>query len=841
MRYLDPEPLAARAQALEAKNLNGFKLVFVELIPAPSPTHAFLTVEFYNSIALTAIGEAIYCGATIADIFTLSGGSRVNAGEGPAELKIVDIEARPNDTTLKLKTSGIGDYSTYTLHVSFNKLSAASFFDPFFASIPFKFRPGCFNLNCAPEFDKGKPLASQPIVDYLARDFDSIKHVLINAMRERVPHWQPTSEADLDMVVLDLLAGDTDELCDFQDRVMQEAYLGLARKRVSLARHARLMDYHIHQGNQAGTWLVAKVSSNDLEPPLANTEALLPTGTGVWTGPAWDEPNAVIFVTQADQCCFEALNQLGLYTWDSVVTALEAGATEAEIAIPSTIGSPTQTNAETLCNLLRREDVRYLVLEEKINPETGRINGRDIGKRQLLRLLEGEDAAEIGYDPFDNFYFVRVRWQESDRLKQRYCFVIRCPDQSSNEDVCAFHGNVVYATHGRPHRVIFHPLGTEPGLSDGRSFLRHDETWWEASPWGTVAPLPHSPLAYLDSPPGGESAPFTTAVVRVSGFEKPWIEHIDLIQSEGDDSHYMVETDELGCSRLRFGTGRNGMRLDSDTTVTCDYQVGQGSLGNVGADTLTGFDRTALPHLIALHNPFTAKNGREPEPRREIIRRAPEAYRRRQLRAVTLADYVQRAEQLPDVSHAHARYAWTGSWRTVRISIDPRGTTTLDDVTRCRVERHLDVVRLIGEDLEIRPARYVPLDIKLRLCAHPDYWPEDLDIELQREFSDGFTADGRMGFFNPDVWTFGQPLHASQIVGRAMSIRGVERVLLLSMRRWAAGTGYSTSAITLKPEELPDAPVDRINVEAFEIIQVTNDPNHMEFGRILFEIDGGRR
>ena len=41
---------------------------------------------------------------------------------------------------------------------------------------------------------------------------------------------------------------------------------------------------------------------------------------------------------------------------------------------------------------------------------------------------------------------------------------------------------------------------------------------------------------------------------------------------------------------------------------------------------------------------------------------------------MTLADYVRRAEEVPGVSRAVARYAWTGSWRTVRIVIDPVGT-----------------------------------------------------------------------------------------------------------------------------------------------------------------------
>jgi hypothetical protein len=153
--------------------------------------------------------------------------------------------------------------------------------DPIFAAIRFKFRPGCFNLNCA-SLPKYQPLPAEPVIDYLAKDYDSFKHVLIAAMMERVPDWTPTSEADLDQVLIDLIAADADELSDFQDRAKIEGYLGSARKRVSLARHARLMDYHIHQGNQASTALALRLSA----------DTVIPSGFGVWTGEDWDDPKA---------------------------------------------------------------------------------------------------------------------------------------------------------------------------------------------------------------------------------------------------------------------------------------------------------------------------------------------------------------------------------------------------------------------------------------------------------------------------------------------------------------------------------------------------------------------
>jgi hypothetical protein len=197
----------------------------------------------------------------------------------------------------------------------------------------------------------------------------------------------------------------------------------------------------------------------------------------------------------------------------------------------------------------------------------------------------------------------------------------------------------------------------------------------------------------------------------------------------------------------------------------------------------------------------------------------------RQLRAVTLQDYIKRAEEVAEVSRAAARYAWTGSWRTVQVTIDPVGSTVLDTDVREKITRYLNAVRLIGEDLEIRGPRFVPLEIHVAICAKPDVWPADLQAVLEQEFSDGWTPDGRMGFFHPDRWSFGQQLKASQLVGPILAVDGVEHVISVAMRRWNGATAFA-SEIT--------------NVNFDEILQVLNDPNQMEKGFIDFDVQGGR-
>lgn len=812
---------------------NGMVRAIVTLEAAATPSFALLDVEFFNDVV--AVGKIL---ADIAaatkipqDIFTISGGSRIPASPDPhhvepGHVQVTAVSAGGANHILRLKVEPVGDYSAYRLSVDTQSYKI----DPVFSAIDFKFRPGCFNSNCAPPAT-GEDAAAEPVIDYMARDFESFKHVLIGAMRDRVPGWEPTSEADLDQVLIDLIAADADELADHQDRVMNEAYFGLARKRVSLARHARLMDYHIHQGNQAGAWLAVEVKADHT----------VTKGFGVWTGGRWQDASAVIFISRDDQACFTDLNRLSPYTWGGTVTALEAGATEADLIAPG--GAMTKVQADALAGLFRRDDIEHLLIEQKLNPETGAPNGVDKTSRQVMRLLDGVDAAESVEDPVNATWFVRVRWRSEDRLRRRYCFITECEGQPPIPDVSVFHGNLIGITHGRPHATKFKPPGSAlaPGNSD--SFIRTAEANHEATPWGMLCTLPHGPLAYLKTEPGGEKPTFSTAIVEVSGFADPWVEHSDLIESESDSLHFIVETDELDRSQVRFGNDTNGRALDRDAEVTCHYQVGRGSPGNVGIDTLTGFDdsATGFPNVGAVWNPLDVTDGRDPEPREEILRRAPEAYHARQLRAVTLEDYVERAEELVEVSHAHARYAWTGSWRTVRISIDPRGADELLEEDRAKIARHLDAVRLIGEDLEVRGAIYAPLDILLRLCVHPDYWPEDLAFELESEFSDGFTADGRMGFFHPDNWTFGQALRASQAIGRALAVTGVDRVLLLSMRRWYAATGGGGVPVPINPEDMPVSEIDTLEVRPFEVIQVANDPNHLERGRIQFDLLGGRR
>jgi hypothetical protein len=465
----------------------------------------------------------------------------------------------------------------------------------------------------------------------------------------------------------------------------------------------------------------------------------------------------------------------------------------------------------------------------------------------LLRLRPDVDVV---HDPLTDRWVTRVRWAESDALRQDFSFTTTCPS-GPLRDVSMFHGNLLRVHEGRPAVTRFFEPGTElpPDLAGITN--RHYERWMLfGERRGVRCALPNAPLAYLPTPLGGEVAPRSTlhVEVEIGGVRDPWDEVATLVHSddsaeEGD--HFVVETDEHLQSVLRFGDGENGRWLPAGAVVHCEYQVGGGVPGNVGADTIGGggdaADPTAPKHfrplalqppgtIVGVWNPFDVTDGRDPEPVERILRNAPEAYAVRQLRAVTLADYVRRAEEVPGVSRAVARYAWTGSWRTVRIVIDPAGTIVLEPALRDAVAAHLEAVRLIGEDLELRPPRFAPLDIDVTICLNEDFWPEDVRWELEQELSDGYTVDGRRGMFHPDDWTFGQALHAAQIAGRVHRVAGVEHIIEIRMRRF----GTPVPAATVPPAAVLEVAFD-------EIVLAQNDPDHQERGVVRFHLTGGRQ
>jgi len=824
--------VADRARDLALSNLNGLAAALVTLGPPLLPEEARIELHFANDRHVSDIlDEIIADPGRAVDIFPIRGGHRVLGGLGDGQIRCVSVTAGPTPESLALILSPIGDYSTYTLEIMFDPARI----DPYFACLDLKFRPGCFTGACAPDWADGRARRVAPAIDYMAKDYDSFRHQLIAAMMDRVPGWQPSSEADMDQMLIGLFSAAGDELSDYQDRVMAEGYLGSARKRVSVANHARLMDYYINEGNQATSWVWLEIAE-------AAAAFTLDDDLIAWAGDAQAESGTIPFATRqaglnaGDRTEYSPeFNRFHMHSWAGADAALPRGATQADIVPAPTPTAPAGlVSANALAEAINAGRLSRILIEEILNPLTGRVTGRDPAKRQLLALMP---EAQVITDPLAGLDVVRVQWVDADALTHDYSFVTNCPE-GPVENISIFRGNLAEMHQGMPVRAVFHEKGTDLPVDGPTTFHRHfsrHALYGETK--GIYCELPKTPLAYLAGPRGGEVPARSTLRVAVDepgGATNLWDERPTLVFSddsseEGD--HFVVETDERQRSRLKFGNGINGRLIPQGARVLAQYQLGGGVAGNVGMDAIHSFVPLPAPNadaIEAVSNPFDVTNGAAPEPVAEVLRNAPEAYRARQLRAVTLADYIRRAEEVAGIARAVASYAWTGSWRTVRIVLDPAGATDLSaDLVR-DVSLHLEAVRLIGEDLELRAPRFVPLTLDISVCLAPDAWPEDLRHVIEQELSAGYTPDGRPGLFHPDSWTFGQALDRSQIAGRLHMISGIEHILGIRMRRRDAPTPGRANP-------------KRLETAFDEIVLVENDPDHMERGIINLDVQGGRQ
>ena len=153
--------------------------------------------------------------------------------------------------------------------------------------------------------------------------------------------------------------------------------------------------------------------------------------------------------------------------------------------------------------------------------------------------------------------------------------------------------------------------------------------------------------------------------------------------------------------------------------------------------------------------------------------RAPAAFRVQE-RAVTADDYAEVAARHPQVHRAAATFRWTGSWRTVFLTVDRADGRPVDETFRAELRSHLERYRLAGYDLEIERPRYVSLDIALAVRVRPDHFRSRVKAALLDGYSTRDLPGGRRGLFHPDNFSFGQPVYLSVLYAAAQAVEGVD-------------------------------------------------------------------
>jgi hypothetical protein len=112
-----------------------------------------------------------------------------------------------------------------------------------------------------------KKLNERSLIDYMARDYDSLLQSMRDQIPTKLPEWTDyTSEADFGNVLLQLFAHMGDILSYYQDRIANESFLSTAQTRRSIIDHLRLIGYRLSTASPAAAKLVLTVpiSVNDV-------------------------------------------------------------------------------------------------------------------------------------------------------------------------------------------------------------------------------------------------------------------------------------------------------------------------------------------------------------------------------------------------------------------------------------------------------------------------------------------------------------------------------------------------------------------------------------------------
>ncbi|HEX3717792.1 MAG TPA: putative baseplate assembly protein [Verrucomicrobiae bacterium] len=320
--------------------------------------------------------------------------------------------------------------------------------------------------------------------------------------------------------------------------------------------------------------------------------------------------------------------------------------------------------------------------------------------------------------------------------------------------------------------------------------------------------------------------PVITLQGPLEGVSNTWTPLQDLLESGAADPVFVVEVESDGTATLRFGDGTNGYSPDPGSAFTANYRVGNGTAGNVGAESLINL---ASPSALieSCRNPLPATGGVDPETNDQIRRRAPQAFLTQE-RAVTMSDYQTMAQTNPQVDRAVASLRWTGSWYTAFVAVEPVGAGALTQGLLTSLKQTLNQYRLAGQDLELNSPQYVSLEITLQICVAPDYFQSDVEEALLEVLSNKILSNGQKAVFYPDNFTFGQTVYLSPVYAAARSVAGVNTVVATVFQQ----QGVASNEF-LKTGEM--------KLGQTQVARLENNPNYPNHGQLTLVLEGGKQ
>ncbi|MGH9606913.1 MAG: hypothetical protein ACRD3N_14580 [Terracidiphilus sp.] len=748
--------------------------------------------------------------------------------------------------TITVQLNGTGDFSPYTLTLVVSPANSdpPPGIDSQLNTAVFSFKAGCPTpVDCRASQCCPSTLAAPPDIHYLARDYDGFRQAMLDRIAVLVPSWTETHEADPGIALVEALAYAADRVSYLQDAVNTEAYIGTARSRISLRRHARLVDYQVSEGANARAWICVAASLENITVPAGTQFFPLVPGIG-----ASIDPNENPYAASKLQSgpgpvfeCMEALtlypeqNQMNFYNWGGGACCLPAGATQATLTGAPPAGAYSSLAAG-----------QVLMFEEVKGPVTGNAADADPAHRWAVRLTYASTTDHSGKplaDPVNpQALLTNIAWNSEDALPFPMCISSTSSAGLPISGVSVAHGNVIAADQGT--WTINEPLGTVPTAPPApvpgvgcncatAAGARVPQPYFEpvlanqpltfAAAYNTNVPPAQMPSASSFLAPDASTATPQISVNSDDG--QSWQPVEDLLSKDGEFAGFIPEIEWDGTAHLRFGDGTYGEAPSAGVAFAATYRTGNGAAGNVGREALAHILMVGGAGITGVRNPLAAAGGVDPETMQHIVQVAPFAFQS-QMRCVTAADYGAMAATLAGVSQAQGTLRWTGSWYSAFVSIDPLGAWSSS--LAAQVKSGLNMLRMMGTDMVVEEAIFVGLNIGLEICVAPGFFQGDVYAALRKLLVTGDSCTGTPGFLNASNFQFGQTVYASPIIAAAQTVAGVAAMTLNTFERMDS------------PMPAGAAPPAELTMAAVEIPCCNNDPNHADRGLLTLKMDGGK-
>lgn len=743
-----------------------------------------------------------------------------------------------------------GTYTDYKLLINDDRI------DSYFNNLTFSFKVGCYdNLDCAEQPHAAPaPVLTDFPVDYLARDFVSLRNALLDFAAQRYPQWQLHREADVGVMFMEIMAALGDEFSYMQDRMNREAYLETATERRSLRKKSRLMDYEIHDGTMASTVLEFTVNAATTSIAAGNT---------VWALQAGAQPMAFEVGTGFSDQTSPPKSYVVDQNWNPGMlvvhrfndeTCLEAGATGIHVVNEG--ASP----AFDVVSAALWSEGRALLLRDAVS------SAAESEHVHLVRV----NAVELSRDTLLGIDIAHIRWADSDAL----------PVALELDDL-TLSGNLLPAVAGetRTHEFRLGDLLASDAESVLQAVEREGPLYSNTDPSLLQRNDPCDasadsdsvrPPVYLCSLP--DTVEFGLAFADINGDiratqpevivypegepENPWHFQRNLLLCDGDDQVFTIEDGQWGRIAdywrdgeqfvhrdyasgngysIRFGDGEFGRLPPADSVMHIKYRLGTGTSANLAAGAVNALSipNQDPPHtgdlaalVVAVSNPFSITNGKDPETQEQIRQLTPAAWQSSTLFALRPEDYGQQSETLDFVQKAQGSFRWTGTWLSAMTSIDPVDSYTLSEAQRDAVEGLLNCRRQAGRDVIVSNPVYINLDLLVSICISANAFPAHVKVQvMQALFCDGGNS-GNSGFFDPDNFTFGSPLRRGALEAAITSVSGVEGVIGIELRIHGATDFEPFTSM-------------EFDVADNELIRLENSPLYPERGSLSLACSGG--